>query len=331
MLLEKKRSTSHAINIDADSIETKPKKGCEPLHTQILMTIAFWFLYMAIFFTKDVPRYFKLRRKDVTGKVIVITGGALGIGQSLAYKFALTHKAKVVIVDINESEGNKTLNHITSSSGIAYFFKCDVSKGSDLLKVAQSIYEHPDLGTVDILLCNAAVLRFGDILNLTEDDYRLNNDINILGYILTVKAFLPQMIQLNKGQVVFMGSICSFYGDSSGTAYCTAKFAVRGLLESIRIELLERGKKGVATTIIHPYFVRTGLITGQIKDPFSTFFDVLTVEECVQLSIDAILKERVEAFIPGSLSLLCYYMKCFNTVNIFPYGRKFFNFKHEPI
>uniref|UniRef100_A0A0K0EJF9 SDR family NAD(P)-dependent oxidoreductase n=1 Tax=Strongyloides stercoralis TaxID=6248 RepID=A0A0K0EJF9_STRER len=307
------------------------KKGCEPLIRQIFLTIRFLFVYIFLFLTKDVPRFFLIKRKNVNGQIVLITGGAMGIGKSIAKKMALEEKCKVVILDINEKEGLKTQEEIIANGGVVYFYKCNVTNSNDLNDVKKDILKNPDLGKVDILICNAAVLKIGELKDLTENDYKLNNDINILGYILTTKIFIKEMMEINRGQIVFLGSICSFYGDYCGTAYCTAKFAIRGFMESLRVELVEGGYDNIITTIIHPYFVKTSFVTDQIKDPFSTFFDVISVDECVEKIIDGILKERFEVFIPGRLSTFCYHMKCFQTVSTFKKAIKFFNFKHDPL
>ncbi|CEF60981.1 Epidermal retinol dehydrogenase 2 [Strongyloides ratti] len=307
------------------------KKGCESLINQILLTIRFFFIYIFLFLTKDIPRFFFIQKKDIHDQIVLITGGAMGIGKSLAKKMAINEKCKVIILDINEKEGLKTQKEITTCGGKTYFYKCNVTNSEDLSVIKKDILKNPDLGRIDILICNAAILKIGELKDLTENDYKLNNDVNILGYILTTKIFIKEMMEINKGQIVFIGSICSFYGDYCGTAYCTAKFAIRGFLESLRVELLEGGYDNIITTIIHPYFVKTSLVTDQIKDPYSTFFDVVSVEECVEKTIDGILKERVEVFIPGRLSILCYHLKCLQTVSVFKEAIKFFNFKHDPL
>uniref|UniRef100_A0A0N4ZXK5 Short-chain dehydrogenase n=1 Tax=Parastrongyloides trichosuri TaxID=131310 RepID=A0A0N4ZXK5_PARTI len=313
-------------NIDGSKV-----KGCAPLHRQIFLSIRFFFIYFYLFLTRDVPRLFLLKRKCVQGQVVVITGGGMGIGKKLAEEMSIKERSKVVILDVNEVEGLKTKDEIEKNDGKVYFYKCNVTKSEEIEKVKDDIINNPELGKIDILICNAAVLKFGELMELSENDYKINNDVNILGYILTTKIFLKEMLKVGKGQIVFMGSICSFYGDYCGTAYCTAKFAIRGFMESLRIELLERGNDNIRTTIIHPYFVKTSLVTNQIKDPYSTFFDVISVDECVELTMDAILKERFEAFIPNRLSIFCYFLKCFQTVGIFKEAKEFLNFKHDPI
>ncbi|TMS39265.1 hypothetical protein L596_005815 [Steinernema carpocapsae] len=291
------------------------------------MTICFAFRYLYCLICRDLPRVIKMKRKNVGGQVVVITGGAMGIGKGVALKFAVEHNAKVCILDINEQEGRKTRDEILNSGGEAYFFPCNVADPDSVRMCAQQIYSNAALGTVDILI----VLRMGEFTEMSDMDFKINNDVNILGYIYTIRAFIRKMIDTNKGHIVAVGSICSHYGEQFGTAYCTAKFAVRGLMEALQMELLEKEKTGVATTVIYPYFTNTTLVSENMKEPFSTHLDVIPIEECVEEMTDAILKERMYYFIPWHLTFFCTFAKCLTTKCVLPYARKFFNFRYEPI
>ncbi|VDO46638.1 unnamed protein product [Onchocerca flexuosa] len=171
------------------------------------------------------------------------------------------------------------------------------------MKNKQNIF----LGGIDILICNAAILRIGKFMDLDDKDYQ---DI-------TMRAFLPHMMDRNRGQIVAIGSICSYYGDYLGTAYCTAKFAIRGLMETLQMELYEENKNGVILTTIYPYFVDTALVSSNMTEPFSTFFDVIPLDKCVEEIVDAILKERMSYFIPQSLAFLCNVAKWFVKTKIY--------------
>ncbi|KAK0399718.1 hypothetical protein QR680_003177 [Steinernema hermaphroditum] len=305
--------------------------GRESLRKRITMTICFVFRYLYCLICRDFPRIVTMKRKDVSGQVVVITGGAMGIGKGLSVKFANELKAKVCILDINDQMGKETRDEILAAGGEAYFYSCNVADPESVRMCAQQIYSNPHLGTVDILVCNAAVLRMGEFTEMSDNDFKVNNDVNILGYIYTIRAFIRKMMDNNKGQIVCVGSICSHYGEQFGTAYCTAKFAIRGLMEALQCELLEKQKNGIATTMIYPYFTQTTLVTENMKEPFSTHLDVVPLDKCVEEMTDAILKERMYYFIPWHLTFFCTFAKCLTTKSILPYARRFFNFRYEPI
>ncbi|EPB74180.1 oxidoreductase, short chain dehydrogenase/reductase family protein [Ancylostoma ceylanicum] len=255
----------------------------------------------------------------------------------------------VFIVCSFQKEGLKTCEEITQEGGVAHFYRCDVSDPQDLATVAAEIRKDPKLGrdhyqlscsnqiedstvsgAVSICIVNAAVLKFGECQDLSYGDYKLNTNVNILGHIYTVKAFLPEMITAQKGQIVSIGSICSYYGERYGTAYCAAKFACRGFMEALQAEIIEKGLYNkVVLTSIFPYFVRTGFIEN-LEEPYSTFFEVIPLEKCAREIVEAILKDKQMHFIPGSIGVLCLYLKCLTTKSIIPYARKVFNFSYEP-
>uniref|UniRef100_A0A9J2PHC9 Uncharacterized protein n=2 Tax=Ascaris TaxID=6251 RepID=A0A9J2PHC9_ASCLU len=304
--------------------------GSESIPKQIYLSIRFIFQFIYCLLFRDLPRVLFLKRKSVEDQIVAITGGARGIGRGLARRFAISERAIVCILDINEIEGCRTAAEINNDGGRAHFFQCDVSDPQSLRACAKRIYASPELGKVDILICDAAVLRLGQLLNMSDDDFRITMNVNVLGYIFTIRSFLAEMINRNKGQVVAIGSICSYYGEYLGSAYCTSKFAIRGLMESLQMELDEMNKNGVCVTTIYPYFIDTPLITEKKMEPFSTFYDVIPLDECIEEMTDAILKERLSYFIPQKLALLCTFLKCCATKNVIPMARRVFNFRYAP-
>ncbi|KAL6738591.1 hypothetical protein Aduo_012125 [Ancylostoma duodenale] len=302
----------------------------ESLPRRLFLAFTFIFVYIWCFLFKDLPRLLFQRRKKIENQVVVITGGAMGIGKAVSKMLAIQEKAKLCILDVNEKEGLKTCEEITQEGGVAHFYRCDVSDPQDLTTVAAEIRKDPKLGAVSICIVNAAVLKFGECEDLSYGDYKLNTNVNILGHIYTVKAFLPEMISAQKGQIVSIGSICSYYGERYGTAYCAAKFACRGFMEALQAEIIEKGLYNkVVLTSVFPYFVRTGFIEN-LEEPYSTFYEVIPLEKCAREIVEAILKDKQMHFIPGSIGVLCLYLKCLTTKSIIPYARKVFNFSYEP-
>uniref|UniRef100_A0A0M3IMG7 Estradiol 17-beta-dehydrogenase 11 n=1 Tax=Ascaris lumbricoides TaxID=6252 RepID=A0A0M3IMG7_ASCLU len=234
--------------------------GSESFGRRIILTLRFIIIYIYVLFARDLPRLIWLKRK------------------SIADQFAIEERAIVCILDINEVEGQRTVSEICNDGGRATFFKCDVSNPDSLRLCAKQIRSDSKLGEVDIVVCNAAVLRVGEILEMSDNDFKVTMDINVLGYIYTIRAFLPPMIERDKGHVVAIASVCSYFGEHLGTAYCTAKFAVRGLMDSLQMELDEKRKRGVAVTTVFPYFTETSLVTDQLNEPFCTLMTKCVVK-----------------------------------------------------
>ncbi|VDM43733.1 unnamed protein product [Toxocara canis] len=211
--------------------------GSESVGKRIILTLRFIVIYLYCFFTRDIPRLISMKRKSVA----------------------------------EQMEGQRTVAEILSDGGRAHFFQCNVTDPNSLRSCAHRIRNDCKIGDVDIVICNAAVLRVGEILEMSDEDFKITMNVNVLGYIYTIRAFLPSMLEKDKGQIVAVASVCSHFGENLGSAYCTAKFAVRGLMDSLQMELDEKGKRGIAVTTVFPYFTTTTLISDQLTEPFSTY------------------------------------------------------------
>ncbi|CAI5449289.1 unnamed protein product [Caenorhabditis angaria] len=302
----------------------------ESLAYRIGIVFYFIFGYLFIVLFSDLPRILFRSKKNIAGQIVVITGGAMGIGKQLAKKLCLEQNAKVVILDVNEAEGLKTEEEIVDLGGVAKFYKCDVSSDKQLEDVRSRIEADENFGVVDIVIANAAILKFGSVTELTNDDYILNSKVNYLGHIFTIKTFLGKMIEAKKGHIVSIGSICGHFGEASGSAYCSSKFAARGFLESLQAEIFDLElEKNIILTSIYPYFVNTPFLKN-LQEPHSTFWDVIPPEVVANEITDSILYNRHSHFIPGSIKILCVYMKWMCTFGTIPIGRKVFNVSTKP-
>src|SRR5262245_7238419 len=130
-----------------------------------------------------MPQRFKER-------VAIVTGGGAGIGRASATAFA-REGAKVVIAETDEKTGTRTAQEITSAGGKAIFIRCDISKGADV----ESMVDHAvkEFGGVDLLHNNAGVVRYGTVVEMSEQDWDFILNINLRGSFLTCKYVIPQM------------------------------------------------------------------------------------------------------------------------------------------
>ncbi|CAB3409085.1 unnamed protein product [Caenorhabditis bovis] len=297
---------------------------------RIFIAVYLIIAYILIFLFQDCPRVLFRRRKSISGQVAVITGGAMGMGKEVAKRLAIEQNAKVCILDINEDQGERTVAEIRALGGIAKFYKVDISNENALEDAAGQIENDPMFGFVSIVIANAAILKHGTVCDLTVEDYKFNNNVNYLGHIFTIKTFLGKMIERQHGHIVSIGSICSHFGEAGGSAYCSAKFAARGFIESLHGELDDLGMTDkVILTSIYPYFVNTPFITN-LQEPHSTFWDIVPLDTASMEIVNAILYNRYTVFIPGSIKLLCVYMKWMTTLGTYPLGRKVFNIVCKP-
>uniref|UniRef100_A0A914Z6C4 Uncharacterized protein n=1 Tax=Panagrolaimus superbus TaxID=310955 RepID=A0A914Z6C4_9BILA len=199
-----------------------------------------------------------MKRKSIKDQTIVITGGASGIGQRMAEMLSLEYGANVAIIDVDKSKGDETVEGIIEKGGNAKAWQCDITDEDAMKKCAEEIKD--EFGTVDIVICNAAILFFGHMMDLTTKQLQRAMDVNVMGTLITIRAFLPDMEERNSGQIVAVASIAGFAGETYGIAYCPTKFAVRGIMECLQMEFRDRGLDGIICTTVCPWFIRTPMI-----------------------------------------------------------------------
>ena len=153
---------------------------------------------------------------DLRDKVAVVTGGASGIGLGAAERLAAAG-AQVVIGDLEPA------NLPEGMQGVA----CDVRNTSDLTRLAQVAI---GLGEVGFLMANAGVALGGRFEHIPESEWQRVLDINVMGVVRTIQAFLPAMIERGSGVIVITGSSAGlFMGDGFNTPYAASKYALHGL------------------------------------------------------------------------------------------------------
>uniref|UniRef100_A0A914LD02 Uncharacterized protein n=1 Tax=Meloidogyne incognita TaxID=6306 RepID=A0A914LD02_MELIC len=132
---------------------------------------------------KDLWRWLRLRRKCVRGKTVVITGGASGIGKRLAELFSEPEKlgAQVAIIDRNLKGAEQVAQEINKLGGVAEAWECDISDEDSMKVCVKEINEK--FGSVDIVICNAAILYFALTNQLKSEEIKTAFNVNVIGTI----------------------------------------------------------------------------------------------------------------------------------------------------
>ncbi|KAF9875087.1 hypothetical protein CkaCkLH20_07353 [Colletotrichum karsti] len=189
-------------------------------------------------------------------EIAVITGGCNGIGKATV--LGLVKKGvKVAILDIAD------LPPDLAQLDTVFYWKCDITSSDAVKEAANSIREHPDLGHPSILINNAGVtMKYKAFIRDAEpEDISKIFKVNILSHWYTVKEFLPNMVDNNKGHIVTIASMASHVSMSSAVGYSSSKAAALSFHEGLASEIKNIYKApGVITTIAHPMFVNTDMI-----------------------------------------------------------------------
>jgi all-trans-retinol dehydrogenase (NAD+) len=200
---------------------------------------------------------------ELAGKTVLITGGGRGIGLELA-RLCVAERATVLLVDISEQNLQLALDELREAGGTAHGFIHDVRDRAACYELQRRIGE--EIGSVDILINNAGVVHKGDFLEGDDSAWRDTVEVNFIGMLWMMRAFMPGMIKRQHGHVVNVASILGLAPAGGAAVYCATKAALIGLTEAVRFELLERGCDGVGLTVACPGFTDTGMFHG-VKTP----------------------------------------------------------------
>jgi short-subunit dehydrogenase len=226
--------------------------------------------------------------KDLRGKLVVITGGARGIGRATAVEF-LRNQARVIVADVDLASAETAAREL-SGLGDTTAYKLDVTEKSEFDALVERIER--EKGPIDILVNNAGIMSLGAFLDHDESKERRQMDINVFGVLHGMRAVIPKMRARGQGHIVNVASLAGRVGIPNAAGYTASKFAVIGITESVRNEL--RGS-GIDFTYVMPYLVHTELTSGTrgLKWP-----PIVEPEDVAKALVDAVKKRKLEVYVP---------------------------------
>lgn len=194
--------------------------------------------------------------KTVSSKLIAITGAASGMGRSLALE-CVRRGADVAIVDVDEKgvEATAATARASRLGAKVDARKLDCGKRDEIYAWADHV--RTKLGGADAIVNNAGVSLSASVEKMTDADFQWLFDINFWGVVHGCRAFLPQLREKPDAHVVNLSSVFGFIGVPTQSAYCAAKFAVRGFSESLRQEL---AGSSVHVSCVHPGGIKTDIV-----------------------------------------------------------------------
>lgn len=190
-------------------------------------------------------------RPELTGRPVVITGAASGIGRSLA-QYLSGLGSSVAIADVDADGLKQTAASLT---GPVLTRVLDVSDAADQRKFADEVREWLP-APLAAVFNNAGVAVASSVLDSVPEDDDWLHEINFHGVVNGTRAFLPILVEQNEGVIVNTSSVFGLLGMPYQSAYCAAKFAVRGYTDALRQEL--RGT-GVHAVNVHPGGITTNI------------------------------------------------------------------------
>ena len=196
--------------------------------------------------------------KRVSGKVAIVSGAAMGMGEAHA-RMLVAEGAKVVLADIADEKGRAVAAELGDS---AVYVHLDVSKADDwtnAVAVAEATF-----GAVTVLVNNAGIVALHSIDEMTEAQYRRLININQIGPFLGMAATIPSMKKAGGGSIINVSSVAGLVALPALSGYCASKFAVRGMSKAASTDL---GKYNIRVNSLHPGTIDTPMNAGAGSAP----------------------------------------------------------------
>ena len=241
--------------------------------------------------------------KNLSNKVVVITGAGSGIGRALAVNLA-GKGARLALSDVNEVGLDETAA-LAKDAGApdVQTARLDVADREAFAAYAAAVADH--FGQVNVVINNAGIAFTGDLEVSQFKDIERVMDVDFWGVVNGTKVFLPHLIASGDGHVVNVSSIFGLFAVPSQSAYNAAKFAVRGFTEALRQEMKLAGHP-VKVTTVHPGGIKTNIVRNSTAAAdidsvgLNKLFDraaLTTPEQAAKIILDAVRKGHARVLV----------------------------------
>lgn len=221
---------------------------------------------------------------EMKGKVIVVTGGASGIGAALVRRFAREGAAGIVVADMNFEAAQALAAEV---SGLP--LRIDVSNEADVKAMIEEATQH--FGRVDVLCSNAGIATGGGVEARNEDWQRIW-EVNLMAHVYGARAVLPQMVERGEGYLLQTASAAGLLSHPDSALYAVTKHAAVSLAEWLSMNY---GDKGIRVSCLCPQGVRTPMLMGPEGGRKSFLMEGSVSPE--QVADDVIAAMRAERFL----------------------------------
>ena len=193
--------------------------------------------------------------KRIEDKVVIVTGGALGIGRETSLLLA-KEGAKVAVADLRDDEGRELIKEIIQSGGVAKFWHLDVSDEKQVENVYNEVVK--EFGKLDATVNNAGIAGADKPTHeLTEKEWDAVMNVNVKGVFFCTKYAIPHMKKGGSGSIINLSSIYGIIGAGDIPPYHASKGAVRLMSKN---DALIYAKDNIRVNSVHPGFIWTPLV-----------------------------------------------------------------------
>lgn len=242
--------------------------------------------------------------KLLEGKTAIITGGARGIGKSIAQKFA-SEGSNVAIVDLIKDDSVLAFESELKAMGInAKTYTADVAIFNDVQNIVSQIVS--DFGKVDILVNNAGITKDSALKRMTEEQWDAVLSVNLKSVFNFSKAIQPVMWKQGNGSIINMSSVVGVSGNANQSNYSASKAGMIGFTKSIAKEL---GIRGIRCNAIAPGFIITEMtaqLPQEVRDEWISRIPLKrggTPEDVANIAL--FLASELSSYVNGQVINVC--------------------------
>jgi NAD(P)-dependent dehydrogenase (short-subunit alcohol dehydrogenase family) len=218
----------------------------------------------------------------IRDKIILVTGGANGIGRALCERFHQEGAEKIFVADIDFETAERVAFSVNGKA-----FRLDVSDEANCKAVVAGILS--EAGRIDFVCSNAGIGGAEGSLEVENEVWQKIYEINVLSHLYLARAAFPAMIARGAGAFLITASAAGLLTHPMAAPYAATKHAAVALAENLAIEF---GEKGIYVSCLCPQGVKTRLITGEEGKPNSFLLaEAITAEECADAVVKALEKE----------------------------------------
>ena len=227
---------------------------------------------------------------EIKDKVIVVTGGAMGIGEALCRRFSEEKPAAVVVVDIEQEKADAVAGEI---GGLA--IRADVSSEADIINVVKQTEEK--FGRIDLFCSNAGIISDDGpgwtAASAANEVWQRSWDIHVMAHVYAARAALPGMLKRKEGYFLNTSSAAGLLNQIGSAPYSPTKHAALGFAESLAIT---HGDDGIQVSLLCPQAVNTQMVAGN-EDGSASVDGIMEPEELAEIVVQG-LKEELFLILP---------------------------------
>lgn len=190
---------------------------------------------------------------DFKGQVALVTGGARGIGKTIAEDLA-KKGVNLAIADVSAESASETAKELAARGVKTQSLRLDVSKSDQVVKAFEDIVR--EFGRIDIVVNNAGITRDGLVLRMKEEDWDAVININLKGVFLCSKEAVKVMVKQKYGRIINIASVVAFMGNPGQANYSASKAGIVGLTKTVAREYASRG---ITVNAVAPGFIATAM------------------------------------------------------------------------